>query len=102
MPTTDLLAATLDAWHRVAGHVLAAAQHTETGEITLRPVAGGFQTTHVLPGNRRLAVVNTELVISDDSGTRAAPPRTLSGSRPVGRRTSIRPPHLCNRTHRCI
>jgi hypothetical protein len=75
---TELFAATRDGLHRVAEHVLAAAQYTDTGEISLRSVAGGFQTTHPLRGNRRLSVVNTQLVVSDDTGERAIPLTTVA------------------------
>lgn len=79
-PSPQMLAATRDAWHRVAEHVLAAAQYADTAEITLRPVAGGFQTTHPLRGNRRLSVVNTQLIITDDTGTRATPLTTVAAA----------------------
>ncbi len=39
-----------------------------------------WQTTHPLPGNRRLSVVNTELVVSDDTGVRAIPLTTLAAA----------------------
>jgi hypothetical protein len=78
LQSTELFAATRDGLHRVAEHVLAAAQYADTGEISLRSVAGGFQTTHPLGGNRRLSVVNTELVVSDDTGVRAMPLTTLA------------------------
>jgi hypothetical protein len=80
LQSTEQFAATRDGLHRVAEHVLAAAQYADTGEISLRSVAGGFQTTHPLPGNRRLSVVNTELVVSDDTGVRAMPLTTLAAA----------------------
>jgi hypothetical protein len=57
--SAELFAATRDGWHRVAEHVLAAAQYGETGKMSLRPVAGGFQTTRPLRGNTRQSVLNT-------------------------------------------
>jgi len=78
LQSTELFAATRDGWHRLAEHVLAAAEYAETGEISLRPVAGGFETTHPLRGNRRLSVVNTELVVVDDAGVRTAPLTTVA------------------------
>lgn len=80
LQSTELFAATRDGLHRVAEHVLAAAQYADTGEISLRSVAGGFQTTHPLGGNRRLSVVNTELVVSDDTGVRAMPLTTVAAA----------------------
>lgn len=78
--TTELFAATRDALHRVAEHVLAAAQYADTNEISLRPVAGGFQTTHPLRGNRHLSVVNTQFVVSDDTDVRAIPLTTVAAA----------------------
>ena len=79
LQSTELFAATRDGLHRVAEHVLAAAQYADTGEISLRSVAGGFETTHPLGGNTRLSVVNTELVvIADDAGVRTAPLTTVA------------------------
>jgi hypothetical protein len=78
--SAELFAATRDALHRVAEHVLAAAQYADTNEISLHPVAGGFQTTHPLRGNRRLSVVNTQVVVSDDTGMRAAPLTTVAAA----------------------
>ena len=78
--STELFSATRDGLHRVAEHVLAAAQYADTGEISLRSVAGGFQTTHPLGGNRRLSVVNTELVVTDDTGVRTMPLTTVAAA----------------------
>jgi hypothetical protein len=76
--SSELFTATRDGWHRLAEHVLAAAEYAETGEISLRPVAGGFETTHPLRGNARLSVVNTELVVVDDAGLRTTPLTTVA------------------------
>jgi hypothetical protein len=80
LQSTELFAATRDALHRVAEHVVAAAQYADTSEISLQPVAGGFQTTHALRGNRRLSVVNTRLVMSDDTNVRAIPLTTVAAA----------------------
>ena len=75
--TTPAMAATRDALHQVAEHVLAAAQYAQLGTIQLRIVAGGFETMDTLPGNRRLAVINGQVVVTDDSGARSAPLTTV-------------------------
>jgi hypothetical protein len=80
LQSTELFATTRDGLHRIAEHVLAAAQYADTGEISLRSVAGGFQTTHPLRGSRRLSVVNTQLVVSDDGGVRAIPLTTVAAA----------------------
>ncbi len=71
---------TREAWHRIAEHVLAAAQYADTGQIRLRSVAGGFGTTRPVRGGRRLNVVGTRLVVSDDRGTRTAPLTTVAAA----------------------
>lgn len=76
----DLVAATRQSWHRVAEHVLAAAQYADTGEISLCVVPGGIQTTHALPGNRRLSIVGTQLVVTDDAGVQATPLTTVAAA----------------------
>jgi hypothetical protein len=78
--STELFAATRDGWHRVAEHVLAAAQYAQTGKISLRPVAGGFRTTRPLRDNARLSVVRTQLVVDDDAGVRTAPLTTVAAA----------------------
>lgn len=65
------LAATREGLHRVAEHVLAAAQYAETGHIGLRVVDGGFETMHVLHGSRQLRVEAARLVVIDAHGSRA-------------------------------
>ncbi|HEY3089914.1 MAG TPA: hypothetical protein VGJ59_17825 [Jatrophihabitantaceae bacterium] len=77
MTTSDLLTTTRDALHRVAEHVLAAGQYAETGEIALRPAAGGFSTTH---GTRRMSIAGTHLVVVDVAGMREAPLTTLGAA----------------------
>jgi hypothetical protein len=76
-PTAATIAQTRDSWHRVAEHVLAAAQYADSAEIALRPVEGGFQTTRPLQGGRHLAVDNSELVVLDQRGARRTPLTTL-------------------------
>src|SRR5512132_1638340 len=77
---TELFAATRDSLHRVAEHVLAAAQYADTGEISLCSVTGGFQTAHPLRGNRRVSIVDAQLVVSDDTGARAVPLTTVAAA----------------------
>jgi hypothetical protein len=71
LPDPAKLAATRDGWHRVAEQVLAAGQYADTGEITLRPAPGGFQTTHHLADGRQLSVAGTELVVTASDSTRS-------------------------------
>ena len=68
---------TRDGWHRVAEHVIAAAQYADSGEIALRVMANGFGTTS---GQRQLSVLGTQLVVADDSGTRSAPLTTITAA----------------------
>jgi hypothetical protein len=74
----DRLATTRAGWHRVAEHVLAAAQYADTGKIGLRPSEAGFATTRPLRGGRQLRVAEARLVVSDDSGTRSTPLSTVA------------------------
>jgi hypothetical protein len=74
------LAATRDAWHRVAEHVLAAALYAATKEITLVPAAGGFATPAFGPEDTILAVDGTDLVVSGTTGTRRAPLTTIGAA----------------------
>jgi hypothetical protein len=76
-PAATTLARTRESWHRVAEHVLAAAQFADSAEIALRPRDGGFQTTHPLQGVRHLAVDGAELVVLDHRGARRTPLITL-------------------------
>lgn len=73
-----VFAATRDAWHRVAEHVLAPARAAATGKIGLRFTRGGLGTPF-LPGpgpGRQLRVAGTVLMV-DDGQERAVPLRTL-------------------------
>src|SRR6185437_2940047 len=67
------LTATRDGWHRVAEHVLAAAQYGDTGKIGLRPSTAGFATARPLHGGRQLRVAEAELIVTDSAGSRSAP-----------------------------
>jgi hypothetical protein len=70
------LTRTRHSWHRVAEHVLAAAQFADSGTIRLRPGPGGFATTAGV-GGRQLAVVGLTLVVSDGDAHRTAPFTTI-------------------------
>jgi hypothetical protein len=74
--TSVNLAHTREAWHRVAEHVLAAAEYAETGEIRLRPAPGGFATAH----GRRLRVAGDQLVVEDGRRTRTAALTTVGAA----------------------
>jgi hypothetical protein len=76
--TRTSFADTRDSLHQVAEHVLAALQYAQVGEIRLRYAPGGFETRHALRGNRRLAVRDGRLVLSDDLGVRAIPLTTVA------------------------
>jgi hypothetical protein len=73
---SDDLRATRDSWHRVAEHVLAAAQYRASGTIRLAVGPGGFRTTVGVDG-RQLAVMGGSLVVEDAGGRRSAPLTTL-------------------------
>ena len=80
LESASKLAATRDGWHRVAEHVLAAAQYADTGKIGLRPSTAGFATARPLRGGRQLRVAEAQLVVVDASGTRSAPLRTVGAA----------------------
>jgi hypothetical protein len=67
------------ALHAVAEHVLAPARHAATERIGLRVVPGGFGTPPfpVEGGDRTMAVVGGELVVTDGAVERRAPLSTL-------------------------
>jgi len=71
------LAATCDAWHKVAEHVLASALYAETGKIGLVPSPGGFSTPAFGADGRFLAVDGTELVAGRAGGSRRAALTTI-------------------------
>src|SRR3954451_3411618 len=70
------LAGTRDSWHRVAEHVLAAAQFAASGTIRLRRSPGGFATTAGID-QRQFAVVGLTLVVSDGDSRRSTPLTTI-------------------------
>src|SRR5215472_15499742 len=71
------LAATRDAWHKVAEHILASALHAETGKIGLLPSPGGFRTPAFGTDGTFLAVDGSELVVGRAGGSRRAALTTL-------------------------
>jgi hypothetical protein len=79
MTSTQLpaLVATRRSWHRVAEHVLAAAQFAASGTIRLRPSPGGFSTTAGIEG-RQLSVVGMALVVSSGNTRRSTPFSSLA------------------------
>jgi hypothetical protein len=72
----EVLTATRRSLHRVAEHVLAATRKRATGDLTLRPGAGGFRIPP-LPDGSALAVVGTDLVVTGPAGERRHPLRTV-------------------------
>lgn len=70
--TDDRLVSTRAALHRVAEHVLAAAQFRDGAGIRLHYVPGGFETLRGLADGRRLAVVDGEFVVIEPDGRRRA------------------------------
>jgi hypothetical protein len=78
--TTDKLAATRDALHRVAEHVLAAAQFAQTGDVRLAYLPGGFTTYAQLRGERRVMVIGRDLVVVDPTGRRSTPLTTVGAA----------------------
>ncbi|MDQ2750242.1 MAG: hypothetical protein M3Y44_12075 [Actinomycetota bacterium] len=75
--TLDELPATRDALHQVAEHVLAAAQFAQSGDVRLAHVPGGFTTYSELRGQRRVMVIDDELVVLDAIGRRVTPLTTV-------------------------
>src|SRR4051795_12418796 len=75
------LAETRESWHRVAEHVLAAAQFADAGTIRLRPFPGGFATT---AGSRgRLLAVVADPVLGGEGADFGAPPLTTLPAAPA-------------------
>src|SRR5437763_12979715 len=64
MTVPNALAATRDAWHRLAEHVLSAARYAVTARIGLVPAPGGFATPAFGPDGCVLAVDLGEFVVS--------------------------------------
>jgi hypothetical protein len=71
------LATTRAGLHQVAEHILAAALHAETGEITLIPSPGGFRTPPFGTDRRFLAVNGAELVVGSTGNSRRTALTTL-------------------------
>ncbi len=71
------LAATRDALHAVCEHVLAAALYAETRRIGLHVTPGGFATPAFGPDDRVITLGAEHLTVTDRTGTRAGPYRTL-------------------------
>jgi hypothetical protein len=78
--TMDKLAATRDALHQVAEHVLAAAQFAQTGDVRLAYLPGGFTTHTQLRGERRVMVIGSDLVVVDPLGRRSTPLTTVGAA----------------------
>jgi hypothetical protein len=77
---SDTLAATRDALHRVAEHVVSPARHAVTGEIHLYPDAGGFTTPPFGDDDRKVAVDGVHLVVRSRDGERRAPLSTVGAA----------------------
>jgi hypothetical protein len=75
----EALAATRRGLHAVAEQVLAAARYQAVGRIGLEAAPGGFATPPFVRDGAecRLAVVGTDLVITEGGGERRAPLTTL-------------------------
>jgi hypothetical protein len=80
------LVETRQSWHRVAEHVLAAAQYADAGTIRLRPFPGGFATTAGV-GGRLLAVVTDQLLVVDGAAFSSRPLTTLRAAAAFARVT---------------
>lgn len=79
LTSSRALAETRESWHRVAEHVLAAAQFADAGTIRLRPFPGGFATATGV-GGRLLAVVGERIVVVDGGEFDARPLTTLGAA----------------------
>jgi hypothetical protein len=73
------LVETRTSWHRVAEHVLAAAQFADAGTIRLRIWGGGIATVRGVAG-RQLAVVGDALVVVEPDGSRRSALLTTVGA----------------------
>jgi hypothetical protein len=78
LTTPQRLVETRTSWHRVAEHVLAAAQFADAGTIRLRVWPGGIATVRGVAG-RQLAVVGDALVVVEPDGSRRSAPLTTVG-----------------------
>ncbi|CAN5633328.1 hypothetical protein BH10ACT1_BH10ACT1_26210 [soil metagenome] len=82
MPSSADTVPTRLALQSVAEHVLSAAHHAALGKIGLRSSPGGF-TTPLFPsdhGERQIRVQGTDLVVTDDRGTRREPLTTVAAA----------------------
>jgi hypothetical protein len=79
LTSSRALVETRKSWHRVAEHVLAAAQFADAGTIRLRPFPGGFATTAGV-GGRLLAVVDERMVVVDGIDFDTRPLTTLGAT----------------------
>ena len=79
LTTPQRLVETRTSWHRVAEHVLAAAQFADAGTIRLRIWPGGFATVRGVAG-RQLAVIGDALVVVEPDGSRRSTPLTTVGA----------------------
>jgi hypothetical protein len=79
LTTPQRLVETRTGWHRVAEHVLAAAQFADAGTIRLRVWVGGMATVRGVAG-RQLAVVGDALVVVEADGSRRSAPLTTVGA----------------------
>jgi hypothetical protein len=75
LTTPQRLIETRTSWHRVAEHVLAAAQFADAGTIRLRIWAGGIATVRGVAG-RQLAVIGDAVVVVEPDGSRRSAPLT--------------------------
>ncbi len=76
--TMDDLTATRESLHQLSEHVLAAARFRADGLIGLRVVPGGIATPPFGPHGRTAAVIGTELIVSDSTGTHGQDISTLA------------------------
>jgi hypothetical protein len=77
---SERLATTRDGLHRVAEHILAAAQFRDGNGIELRYSPGGFETLRGLRDGHRIAVANGNLVVVDRDSRRESPLSTLAAA----------------------
>ena len=71
------LAATREALHRLAEHVVSPSRYAQTGRIGLRPHPGGLRTPAFGPDDTVVSVELDELVVRDATGVRRQPVTTL-------------------------
>lgn len=70
-------AATTEAVHAIAEHVLCVARHHATGRVGLRPTALGVETPPLGPDERTVGIEGDELVDRDRRGERRSPITTV-------------------------